>query len=303
MNNLKIWTDGSYRASVDIGGIGVVMVQDDKIIQKISKKYEHTTNNKMEILAIVTALNYLPDSIDSLIIFTDSQYCLGIINQGWKRNKNIEEWHMFDKALLKAKQQCRSIRFQFTKGHDFDDYNNMADELATIASGYRKVHGGEPTELPPRDEIKPEEQHKKSMIFALDFDGTVVKHKYPDIGEDIGAVPVLLALQNNGHQFILYTMRDNHSSGRNCLKEAADWFHKNHINLIGINCNPWQSSWTDSPKVYAPVYIDDAALGAPLTKTNPAERPYIDWKKCVDIFADKGWLTTEQAMTLSTIVK
>lgn len=141
------------------------------------------------------------------------------------------------------------------------------------------------------------------MLISLDFDGTVVKHRYPDVGEDIGAVPVLLALQANGHQFILNTMRDNHSCNRNCLKEAADWFAKHKLNLVGINCNPWQKSWTDSPKLYAPIYVDDAALGAPLKWDVPGERPFIDWAKCVEWFAEKGLLTLEQVLSLKSALQ
>ncbi len=136
------------------------------------------------------------------------------------------------------------------------------------------------------------------MIIAIDFDGTVVKHDYPEIGEDIGAVKVLKALQENGHQFILYTMRDNHSCGRNCLKEAADWFSKNGINLIGINSNPWQKSWTDSVKVYAPLYIDDAALGIPLKQDSQFERFYVDWEQCANLLSRKNLLTKEQMVEL-----
>lgn len=136
------------------------------------------------------------------------------------------------------------------------------------------------------------------MLIAIDFDGTVVKHRYPDIGEDIGAVPVLQMLTGNGHQLILNTMRDNHSSGRNCLLEASNWFKDRHIELAGINCNPWQKSWTDSPKVYAPFYIDDAAIGCPVKRDFPKERPFIDWAKMTDLLNERGLLTDEQAVLL-----
>lgn len=59
------------------------------------------------------------------------------------------------------------------------------------------------------------------MIIAVDFDGTVVSHEYPHIGEDIGAVPVLKELVAAGHKLILYTMR----SGR-LLDEARMWFER-----------------------------------------------------------------------------
>lgn len=295
IEKLEFWTDGSYRSSVDTGGIGVVVVQDGRIIDKISERYEHTTNNQMEILAIDRALQYIYASntvIKTVDIYTDSQYCLGILNKSWKITKNKELWDTLIRNKNFAQRFCQNIKFHFTKGHDSDELNNMADRLATDASGYTT----------PVEDKQPKQVNKpKQMIIALDFDGTVVKHRYPEIGEDIGSVPVLHALQAAGHQFILYTMRDNHSSGRNCLKEATDWFQRNHINLIGVNCNPWQKSWTDSIKVYAPLYIDDAALGAPLKKDSPNERPYIDWGKCLDYFVTKGLLTDTQAMAANYI--
>lgn len=113
------------------------------------------------------------------------------------------------------------------------------------------------------------------MIIAIDFDGTCVKHAYPLIGDDIGAVPVLQGLITAGHKLILNTMRSDTSENGD-LSLALKWFEKNNIPLYGVNKNPTQDSWTKSPKVYAQLYIDDAALGAPLIK-EPNERPYIDW--------------------------
>lgn len=288
-DKLEIWTDGSYRASVGIGGIGVVVVKDGEVIDKINQRYVNTTNNQMEIRALIRALEYVSGSFDTIIVHTDSQYCLGMINNGWTATKNTDLWAQFFKEHQRVKRLCRLLMFQYTKGHDKDEYNNMADKLATDASGYTTSETDSTTKKPKKVE---------AMIIALDFDGTVVKHRYPEIGESIGAEAVLQALQQNGHQFILYTMRDNHSSGRNCLREASDWFAKRYINLIGINCNPWQKSWTDSTKVYAPLYIDDAALGAPLKQDAPNTRPYIDWKACVDIFTEMGLLSDEQAVKL-----
>lgn len=108
------------------------------------------------------------------------------------------------------------------------------------------------------------------MIFAIDFDGTVVTHEYPKIGKDVGAVPVLKELIKNGHKLILYTMRSDE-----LLDDAVDWFEKNDIELYGVNENPSQKEWTNSPKVYAHIYIDDAALGCPIIKTE--KRAYVDW--------------------------
>lgn len=111
----------------------------------------------------------------------------------------------------------------------------------------------------------------RTLDICIDFDGTVVTHDYPDIGQDIGAVPVLLALVNAGHRLILNTMRSGDT-----LSEAVSWFQRHAIPLFGVNENPTQKSWTSSPKVYGQLYIDDAALGCPLVAPL-SQRPHVDW--------------------------
>lgn len=120
------------------------------------------------------------------------------------------------------------------------------------------------------------------MYVCVDFDGTCVTHEYPNIGKDIGAVPVLKRLVKAGHKLILFTMR----SGKH-LEEAVEWFKNNEIPLFGINTNPTQKEWTNSPKAYGHLYIDDAALGIPLkyhkldisSNVTVNARPYVDWEK------------------------
>ena len=111
------------------------------------------------------------------------------------------------------------------------------------------------------------------MIIAIDFDGTCVTHDFPNIGKDIGAIPVLKALLDKGHELILFTMRSGIG-----LYEAVKWFKEQNIRLYGVQYNPTQTQWTCSNKCYAQIYIDDAALGCPL-KTDLAlsERAFVDW--------------------------
>lgn len=124
------------------------------------------------------------------------------------------------------------------------------------------------------------------MYIAIDFDGTCVTHDYPRIGKDINAVSVLKKLVANGHKLILNTMR----SGKE-LKEAINWFKKNDIELYGANENPTQKKWTNSPKVYANLYIDDAALGCPLKMDlSISDRPFVDWEAVSCLLKDNGIL-------------
>jgi len=120
--------------------------------------------------------------------------------------------------------------------------------------------------------------HMNDMIFAIDFDGTCVTHDYPKVGKDIGAAPVLRRIVDAGGKLILWTMRsDNRPDGTSPLSDAVNWFRENKIPLFGIQRNPDQDKWTSSPKAYAKIYIDDAALGCPLIYPE-GEKPYVDWQ-------------------------
>jgi len=124
------------------------------------------------------------------------------------------------------------------------------------------------------------------MIIAIDFDGTIVTHEYPNIGTRVpNALETMKKLQSQGCKLILYTMRSGEK-----LQEAVDYLTKNDIILFGINNNPEQSSWTSSPKVYANLYIDDNALGCPLSYVNEGKKPFVDWYKVETILKAKNIL-------------
>lgn len=139
------------------------------------------------------------------------------------------------------------------------------------------------------------------MIIGIDFDGTCVTHEFPQIGSEIGATEVLKKLVAKGHQLILFTMRSDilnptsddyniHQQGGIYLTEAVEWFSLRGIPLYGVNTNPRQHTWTTSPKAYCNLYIDDAALGVPLTTAPGVTFPYVDWVKVERILTEKGIL-------------
>ena len=125
----------------------------------------------------------------------------------------------------------------------------------------------------------------QDAIIAIDFDGTVVTHAYPEIGDDAGAVPVLKELVANGCRLILFTMRSG-----SLLKEAESWFRKRDIPLYAVNENPKQGRWTKSPKVHADLYIDDSALGCPIKFVDGARRPVADWERIREQLVKEGFL-------------
>ncbi len=122
---------------------------------------------------------------------------------------------------------------------------------------------------------------EKSKYICVDFDGTIVTHDFPEIGKDVPyAIETLKALQDNGQKIILFTMRADEY-----LDEAVDYLKKRGIELYGINTNPTQKSWTNSPKAYGHIYIDDAAVGCPLQWGNHP-RPFVDWVKVIELLGD-----------------
>lgn len=109
------------------------------------------------------------------------------------------------------------------------------------------------------------------MIIAIDFDGTIVEHKYPRVGDPVpGAIQWMRRFSELGAKLILYTMRSD-----DALKDAVEHCHTYGVEFWGVNTNPEQARWTQSPKTYAHVYIDDAAFGCPLLETS--DRPIVDW--------------------------
>lgn len=100
------------------------------------------------------------------------------------------------------------------------------------------------------------------MIIAIDFDGTIVEHKYPEIGEEIpNAFKVLNVLKEEGHTLILWTFR----SGK-LLAKAVHYCKQNGLEFYAINSNSPEEAYVPqlSRKIYADLYIDDRnILGIP----------------------------------------
>lgn len=120
------------------------------------------------------------------------------------------------------------------------------------------------------------------MIIAVDFDGTIVEHQYPDIGRPVpGALNVLREAVLRGAKLILWTMR----SGQELI-DAVAYLDREGVPLFGINNNP-QTDWTTSPKAYAHLYIDDSAVGTPLRESFSSDRMMVDWAKLEPILWER----------------
>jgi hypothetical protein len=118
------------------------------------------------------------------------------------------------------------------------------------------------------------------MFICVDFDGTIVDHKYPEIGEPVPhALKWLKRFNQQGANLILFTMRSDGQKHGPVLTNALQYLKKNGIKLYAVNENPSQSSWTNSPKAYGNVYIDDSAVGCPLIHPKGFNKPCVDWEK------------------------
>ncbi len=144
---VKIYTDGAARGNPDgPGGYGAVLeyvdTKGELHTKELSQGYKKTTNNRMELMAVIAGLEALnrPCEVE---LYSDSQYVVNAFNQhwisgwikkGWKRGKNepvknVDLW----KRLLKAKER-HQVKFIWVRGHDGHPQNERCDALATGAA-------------------------------------------------------------------------------------------------------------------------------------------------------------------------
>lgn len=132
---IKIYTDGACSGNPGRGGWSAIILDGEKI-EKISGSEDNTTNNRMELTAVISALKYVKDK--NLEIYTDSKYAKDGIEKwisNWKKNgwktankqdvKNKDLWDELDQLNSK-----KNVQWNWVKGHANNQYNNMADELA-----------------------------------------------------------------------------------------------------------------------------------------------------------------------------
>jgi len=138
MEQITIYTDGSSRGNPGPGGFGTILMYRDHV-REISQGYRLTTNNRMELMAVIAGLQALKTDKIPVVIYSDSQYVVKAIEEGWLKKwiatdfrgskKNEDLWKQYH-SLARNK----NIRFKWVKGHADNPYNNRCDELATQAA-------------------------------------------------------------------------------------------------------------------------------------------------------------------------
>lgn len=136
--SITIYTDGSSRGNPGPGGFGAILICGHHR-KEISQGYVRTTNNRMELMAVIAGLKALKINGAMVTIYTDSQYIVKAWQLGWLRKwirtnfsggkKNADLW-----TELHALSQMHELRFEWVKGHASNIFNNRCDMLATEAA-------------------------------------------------------------------------------------------------------------------------------------------------------------------------
>ncbi|MEO6328343.1 MAG: ribonuclease HI [Ginsengibacter sp.] len=133
-----IYTDGAARGNPGPGGYGIVMIWNN-VKKELSKGYRFTTNNRMELMAVIAALEALKKNNLDVVIYSDSSYVVKAVEEGWLKTwiktdfkggkKNKDLWLRFHQL-----SQHHKIKFKWVRGHADNIYNNRCDVLATTAA-------------------------------------------------------------------------------------------------------------------------------------------------------------------------
>ena len=120
---IDIYTDGSCLGNPGPGGWGAVIVEKNNTIEICGKEID-TTNNRMEISAVIMGLEYTKE-YQRIKIFSDSQYVINTMTKNWKRKANLDLWEKLDKLVSK-----REVLWEWVRGHEGNFYNEKAHNLA-----------------------------------------------------------------------------------------------------------------------------------------------------------------------------
>jgi cyclic pyranopterin phosphate synthase len=120
---IHVYTDGACLGNPGPGGWGAVIIENG-LSRELSGKEADTTNNRMEITAVIEALKEVPQESE-IVVYSDSTYVINTMVKNWKRNKNTDLWDLLDRQM-----SGRKVKWEWVKGHSGDPLNERADRLA-----------------------------------------------------------------------------------------------------------------------------------------------------------------------------
>ena len=130
-NEIVIHTDGACKGNPGPGGWGAVIEQNGGQV-KLSGSEPQTTNNRMEMTAVIKGLEAV-DASANVLISSDSTYVINTMTKGWKRKANQDLWDQLDRLIC-----SRNVSWRWVRGHNGDRGNELADALATKKAGTAK---------------------------------------------------------------------------------------------------------------------------------------------------------------------
>ena len=130
-NEIVIHTDGACKGNPGPGGWGAVIEQNGGQV-KLSGSEPQTTNNRMEMTAVIKGLEAV-DASANVLISSDSTYVINTMTKGWKRKANQDLWDQLDRQI-----GSRNVSWRWVRGHNGDRGNELADALATKEAGTAK---------------------------------------------------------------------------------------------------------------------------------------------------------------------
>lgn len=130
-NEIVIHTDGACKGNPGPGGWGAVIEQNGGQV-KLSGSEPQTTNNRMEMTAVIKGLEAV-DASANVLISSDSTYVINTMTKGWKRKANQDLWDQLDRLV-----GSRNVSWRWVRGHNGDRGNELADALATKEAGTAK---------------------------------------------------------------------------------------------------------------------------------------------------------------------
>lgn len=142
--SIKIYTDGSAKGNPGPGGYGIVLLSEEGHRKEVAKGFRLTTNNRMELLSVIVALEMLKAMPLSVSVFSDSKYVVDAVEKKWvfkwektffDKKKNADLWKRF--LVIYRKHH---VRFVWVKGHNNNVENERCDKLAVAAANKESLH-------------------------------------------------------------------------------------------------------------------------------------------------------------------